>query len=112
MLDNYETQKTLLRKARHPETPETPLTFINPLIFNYYPKEMLDMYNAYLTDKQNLRWQVLDAKYAAALLLNKNGFPTKLKSIFSILQYDQYLANELERNSQQLDKIIAHKMPT
>lgn len=82
------------------------------LIFNYYPKEMLDMYNAYLTDKQNLRWQVLDAKYAAALLLNKNGFPTKLKSIFSILQYDQYLANELERNSQQLDKIIAHKMPT
>ena len=82
------------------------------LIFNYYPKEMLDMYNAYLTDKQNLRWQVFDAKYAAALLLNKNGFPTKLKSIFSILQYDQYLANELERNSQQLDKIIAHKMPT
>lgn len=45
-------------------------------------------------------------------MLNKNGFPTKLRAIFSILQYDQYLENELERNGQQLDKIIAHKMPT
>ena len=81
-------------------------------IFNFFPKEMLAMYNAYLTDKQNLRWQVLDPKYAAALMLNKNGFPTKLRAIFSILQYDQYLENELERNGQQLDKIIAHKMPT
>lgn len=81
-------------------------------IFNFFPKEMLTMYNAYLADKQNLRWQVLDPKYAAALMLNKNGFPTKLRAIFSILQYDQYLENELERNGQQLDKIIAHKMPT
>ena len=35
----YETKKTLLRKARHPETQETSLTFINPLIFNYYGKD-------------------------------------------------------------------------
>ena len=82
------------------------------IIWNYYPKEMQPMYNAYLTDKTNLRWQQLDPKYAAAFMLNKNGFPTRLRAIFSILQYDQYLNNELERNGQLLDKIISHKFPT
>lgn len=81
-------------------------------IWEFYPKEMQPMYNAYLADKQNMRWQQLDPKYAAAFMLNKNGFPTRLRAIFSILQYDQYLSNELERNNQLLDKIIAHKMPT
>ena len=28
------------------------------------------------------------------------------------MQYNQYLDNELERNDQQLDKIVTHKMPT
>lgn len=81
-------------------------------IFDFFPKEMYQMYNAYLNDKTNMRWQVLDGKTAAAIMLNKDGFPTKLNAIFSILQYDEYLANELEKNSQQLDKIIAHKIPT
>lgn len=81
-------------------------------IWDFYPKEMQPMYNAYLADKQNMRWQQLDPKYAAAFMLNKNGFPTRLRAIFSILQYDQYLSNELERNNQLLDKIISHKMPT
>lgn len=82
------------------------------LIFEYYPKEMRTMYNAYLADKNNLRWQTLDPKYAGAVALNEYGFPTKLHMLFSLMQYNQYLDNELERNDQQLDKIVTHKMPT
>lgn len=82
------------------------------LIFDYYPKEMRTMYNAYLTDKNNLRWQTLDPKFAGAIALNEYGFPTKLHALFSLMQYNQYLDNELERSNQQLDKIITHKMPT
>ena len=82
------------------------------LIFEYYPKEMKAMYASYLTDKNNLRWQQLDPKFAGAIALNEYGFPTKLHTVFSLMQYDQYLSNELERSNQQLDKIITHKMPT
>ena len=82
------------------------------LIFEYYPKEMKAMYAEYIKDKNNLRWQQLDPKFAGAIALNEYGFPTKLHTVFSLMQYDQYLSNELERNNQQLDKIITHKMPT
>lgn len=81
-------------------------------IFNFYPKEMRTQYNAYLTDKQNLRWQILDPKFAAAFMANEHGFPTRLQTLINILQYNNYLDNELVRNSQQLDKIVTHKMPT
>lgn len=82
------------------------------IILDFYPQEMRSMYNAYLKDKNNLRWQTLDPKYAGAIALNEYGFPTKLHLLFTLMQYDQYLENELERNEQQLDKIITHKMPT
>ncbi len=82
------------------------------IILDYYPKELRTMYNAYLTDKNNMRWQMVDPKYAAAIVMNKYGFPTKLNAIFGIKQYEDYLDNELERNGQLLDKIIAHKIPT
>ena len=82
------------------------------LIFEYYPKEMKSMYDAYLKDKNNMRWQVMDPKIAGAIVLNEYGFPTKLHTLFSIMQYNQYLDNELERSNQQLDKIVTHKMPT
>lgn len=82
------------------------------IIFDYYPKELRSMYNSYLSDRNNMRWQLVDPKYAAALVMNKYGFPTKLNAIFGIKQYEEYLDNELERNGQQLDKIIAHQMPT
>ena len=81
-------------------------------IFNFYPKELKLLYSEYLNDKQNNRWRVLDPKYAGALIVNENGFPTKLRTLFSIMRYEQYSENELERSGQQLDKIITHKMPT
>ena len=81
-------------------------------IFTFYPEEFKVRYNAYLQDKTNLRWQVLDPKYSGAILMNEQGFPTKLHLLFSLIRYGQYLDNELERNSQQLDKIVTHKMPT
>lgn len=81
------------------------------LIWGMYPPEFKGQYEAYKADK-NLQWQLANPKFAGAILLNDAGFPTKLNILRSILQYQQYLNNELERSEQQLDKIIAHKMPT
>ena len=63
---------------------------------------MKTQYEQYLKDKQNMRWQMLDPKFAAALQLNKYGFPTKLKAFFGILQYKDYLQNELKKSNQQI----------
>ena len=81
------------------------------LLFPMYPPEMRGMYDAYKKDT-NLRWQKLNPKFSAGFVLNDKSFPTYLRSLGAIMQYDQYRTNELERNEQQLVKIIAHKMPT
>lgn len=81
-------------------------------IFEYYPKEMKGQYDAYKKDTKNLRWQMLNPKFAGAILLNETGFPNRLYSLFGILQYQQYANNELERSGQLLDKIVSHKLPT
>lgn len=80
-------------------------------IFEFYPPEMKLKYNIYIKDKQKMKWQQLDSKFSAAILLNKYGISNKLKALTGIKQYEQYLDNELERNNQQLTKILTHKMP-
>ena len=82
------------------------------VIFEYYPKDMSQMYALYLEDKNNNRWQKMNPKYSAGFVLNDNSFPTYLRALSAILQYDKYRDNELERSAQQLQKIIAHKLPT
>lgn len=80
-------------------------------VWAMYPAEFRAQYEAYRGDS-NLRWQLVNPKFSGAILLNDIGFPTKLNILSSIIQYQDYLDNELARNEQQLDKIIAHKMPT
>ena len=81
-------------------------------IFEFYPKDMKGQYDAYKKDAKNMQWQMLNPKFAGAVLLNESGFPNRLYSLFGILQYQQYANNELERNGQLLDKIVSHKLPT
>lgn len=80
-------------------------------VWTLYPQEFRTQYETYKKDR-NLQWQLVNPKFAGAILLNEIGFPTKLNILRSIMQYQQYLSNELARSEQQLDKIIAHKMPT
>lgn len=81
------------------------------IAFSLYPEEFRKLYNDYKVDS-NLRWAVLDPKYSTAIQLNDNGFPTKLKALFALKRYDEYSDNELERNTQQLEKIVTHVLPT
>ena len=81
-------------------------------IFTFFPAEIKSMYEEYQKDKNNLRWQQVNPKVAGAILLNSKGVPTQFNAFFSIDKYDKYAENELERNSQQLDRIVSHEMPT
>lgn len=81
------------------------------LLFKQFPKEMEKGYNAYKKNSKQ-RWFLLDPRTSSCLLLNEKSVPTLLYSYGSILNYEKYQANELERSEAQLDSLVVHKLPT
>jgi hypothetical protein len=80
------------------------------VILDMYPKELSEGYRAYKAGGP--QYFILDGRYASFFRLNEYNFPTHLAMIKSIFDYNNYRANEVERNSAQLDKIISHKIPS
>lgn len=80
-------------------------------ILELYPEELVAGYNAYKADSK-LQYFIIDGRFGSYIQLNDYGFPTQLANLKSIFDYQKYRANEVERSSAQLDKIISHKIPT
>lgn len=78
--------------------------------FKSFPKEFEKCYRKYQKDS-NLRWQDLDPHVSSGLMLNDYGIPTYLYIYGSILDYEQYQDNELERNENALKYIVVQTMP-
>ena len=75
-----------------------------------YPKEIQNAYNKYKKDS-NLRWAMLNPTTSSCLMLNEFGVPTFFYLYASILNYEQYQDNELERNENLLKYIVVQTMP-
>ena len=85
----------------------------NELLKEYlkqFPAEFQKDYNRYLKDS-NLRWQALDPHFSTGVLLNETSTPTLFYMYGSLLDFEQYQDNELERNENQLRYLVVHKMP-
>lgn len=78
--------------------------------FKSFPKEFKSKYNKYRSNNQ-LRWQELDSRFSSGLMQNQFGIPTYLYVYGSILDFEKYQDNELERNENLLRYIVVHKMP-
>ena len=78
--------------------------------FKSFPKEFEKCFRKYQKDT-NLRWQDLDPHVSSGLMLNDYGIPTYLYIYGSILDYEQYQDNELERNENALKYIVVQTMP-
>ena len=78
--------------------------------FKSFPKEFEKNFRRYQKDA-NLRWQDLDPHVSSGLMLNDYGIPTYLYIYGSILDYEQYQDNELERNGNALKYIVVQTMP-
>ena len=78
--------------------------------FKSFPKEFEKCFRKYQKDA-NLRWQDLDPHVSSGLMLNDYGIPTYLYIYGSILDYEQYQDNELERNENALKYIVIQTMP-
>jgi hypothetical protein len=75
-----------------------------------FPKEIQSAYNKYKKDS-NLRWTMLDPTYSSCLMMNEYGVPTFFYLYASILNYEKYQDNELERNENLLKYIVVQTMP-
>lgn len=74
------------------------------------PPIMKDGYKAY--KKSGKKWQALDPTVATCVIKNDKVVPNLLYTYGAILDYEQYMLNELDKNSQQLESLIVHKIPT
>ena len=75
-----------------------------------FPSEIQKDYRKYKKDP-TLRWQRLDPTYSSCLMTNEYGVPSFFYLYASILNYEQYQDNELERNENLLKYIVVQKMP-
>lgn len=80
-------------------------------VWYLYPDGMKEKYEEYKAKGTNFRWQRLDPKFFTGISCNDLGIPTLFKQVFSLKRYDLYQQNELDKNTQQIEKIISHEMP-
>lgn len=79
--------------------------------YDLFPKELVDKYNDYKNDPQNLRWQELEPKFSTAISFSQNSMPPKLYANFGLIDYDIIKANEVTRSQNELEKILVHEIP-
>lgn len=78
--------------------------------FKSFPSEFKKYYNQYKKNP-NQQWYTLDPHFSSGLMMNEIGIPTYFYLYGSILDYEQYQDNELERNENSLKYLVAHTMP-
>lgn len=80
-------------------------------VLKKFPKEMQKGYKAFKNDRTK-RWFTLDPRTSSCVSLNEKSVPTLWYAYGSILSYEGYQANELEKSGAQLENIVVHKLPT
>jgi len=84
-------------------------------IFNYFPSEFKKLYQEYKINKDKEKkpeWRNLDARSSTSILANEAEIPPLLPALFGIKDYESYQKNELQKNENQLEKILVHKIDT
>lgn len=75
-----------------------------------FPEEFKKYYNAYKKDSKK-RWASLNPTTSTGILMNEYSVPTFFYIYGSILGYEKYQDNELERNENLLKNIVVQTMP-
>ena len=78
-------------------------------LLDSFPPEMREKYDLYMADP-GYRWQSLNGKYATCIAMNEEGFPTFLNIMYDLIDYKTYKLNELDRNTNLLERIVAQEI--
>lgn len=78
-----------------------------------FPKEIQKAYKKYQAGGGNtdLRWATLDPRFSSCIMQNEYSIPTMFYLYASILNYEKYQDNELQRNENLLKYIVVQTMP-
>lgn len=80
-------------------------------ILKSMPKLLQEGYAKY-EKNNNLRWQVLEPKFATEFNFNELSIPPKLGAFPASVDYNSYKDIKLDAAAQQLDTILVHQIPT
>lgn len=82
-------------------------------LLNSFPPEFTSLYKQYKAGKNKSQgWYILNPAFSSSVLLNSKAIPTMLYSYGNILNYETYSKNELSKNTQSLQFIVEHHIPT
>lgn len=79
-------------------------------LLSLFSDEFVLGYAKYCVDKTNNKWQPLNYKFATCLSLNEDGFPTLLNTFYDIIDYKTYKLNELDRNTNYLERLVIQEI--
>lgn len=74
-----------------------------------FPEEMQYQYTSYVNGEAP-RWQSLNGRFATCISMNEEGFPTFLSIMYDLIDYKTYKMNELDRNTNLLERIVAQEI--
>jgi len=77
---------------------------------DYFPSDLVKLYLEYKSGGPQI--VVLDGRNSTYISTNEYGFPQYLTTLKGVFDYEQYRANEVEKSSAQLDRIMTHKIPS
>lgn len=78
------------------------------LIFDLFPEEFKELYKVSIEEGNS--WQSLNPKFSTCLTLNRIGFPTFLSIFYDIIDYKTYKMNELDRNTNGLERLVTQEI--
>lgn len=77
-------------------------------LFELFPDEFAALYQ--VSKEVNNRWLPLNPKYSTTLSQNSIGFPTFLSVFYDLIDYKNYKLNELDRNTNSLERIVTQEI--
>lgn len=81
------------------------------ILLERFPEEFRERYEAYKTgNSDETRWQTLDPRFSACIQLNEEGFPSYLAAFYDIIDYKTYKLNELDRNTNLLERLVIQEL--
>lgn len=80
-------------------------------IFSSFPEGFEAMYNAYLGDRQLLKWQLLDPEFSRAHMLT-DEVPMLAPVFLDLLELEDYKMLDKKRVEGQVDHIVVQEVPT
>ena len=110
VLFNFEYFKDIKNKLSKNSAGLTDLDM--DAILALFPKEFAAKYKEYERDSQNKKWQELDPRYSVIIQSGDYGIPQYILANNGIIDYDQIKENEITRSSNELEKILVHKIPS